>query len=360
LADPNILSIQWLSDRIKLEETDTSRVLHIPLKDDGTEYSVEMLYEDQKEIVAVVFDTLKEFLTMDDIADFKPLRLIITGQGGSGKSVVINTIVTLMRNMFGVDDVVKVVAPTGVAAYNVHGETFHHLLHMGVTKGEYKSNNMPNTTRMDLIKRFKILMAMIIDERSLVSSKILGTAEAMISETIFDGGHMQGDSWGGLPVLMLVGDDYQLPGIGEGPLTALYSRYGTKMTYKGRRALMECSKFVMELGGSKRLQSSQSDAKAMLDRIRIGEDVQDEDVDKLMSLHLDSMEAKHGKAVVDDISSRAMFLFYRNEKRIRHNLTKLVAVSSSLCPVAVVKSRSKGTTRAKAYRSHFGVGTDMY
>jgi hypothetical protein len=330
------------------------RVLHIPLKEDGTEYGVDMLYEDQKEIVTIVFDTLHEFLTMDNLGDFKPLRLIINGQGGSGKSVVINTIVTLMRNMFGMNDVVKVVAPTGVAAYNVHGETFHHMLHMGVTKGEYKSNNMPSTTRMSLIKKFKVLMAMIIDERSLVASKILGTAEAMISETIFDGGHMQDDSWGGLPILMLVGDDYQLPGIGEGPFTALYSRYGTKMTYKGKRALMECSKLVMELGGSKRLQSSQSAAKAMLDRLRIGEDVQDEDVNKLMSLHLESMEAQHGKAVVEDIRARAMFLFYRNEKRIRHNLTRLIEVSSSVCPVAVIKSRSKGTTRAKAYRSHFG------
>ncbi len=65
------------------------RVLHIPLKEDGTEYGVDMLYEDQKEIVTIVFDTLHEFLTMDNLGDFKPLRLIINGQGGSGKSVVI-------------------------------------------------------------------------------------------------------------------------------------------------------------------------------------------------------------------------------------------------------------------------------
>ena len=57
--------------------------------------------------------------------------------GGSGKCVVINTIVSLMRKMFKYDGVVRVAAPTGTAAFNVGGETFHHLTGSKPTNTQY-------------------------------------------------------------------------------------------------------------------------------------------------------------------------------------------------------------------------------
>ena len=108
-----------MKSKIKLSDLEENQTLNIPLKEDGSRYTIDQLYQDQKEVVTVVLDTLHDFLIMDDLADFKPLRLLINGQGGSGKSVVINTIVTLMREMFQTNDVVKVLAPTGIAAYNV-------------------------------------------------------------------------------------------------------------------------------------------------------------------------------------------------------------------------------------------------
>ena len=127
LTDAQTEPAKWLHTKIKESETETEVTLTIPLKEDGTEYTIDDLYRDQKEVVVVVMDTLKHFMEDDDLSTFKPLRIIINGQGGSGKSVVINTLVTLIRNMFGFNDAVRVIAPTGVAAYNVHGETFHHL-----------------------------------------------------------------------------------------------------------------------------------------------------------------------------------------------------------------------------------------
>ena len=120
----------------------------------------------------------------------------------------------------------------------------------------------------------------------------MGTAEALTSETIHEGGHHPDESWGGLPIVILVGDDYQLPGIGEGAFTALYSRYGSKMTYNGRKALLECAEYVVELGSSKRLIGSENTTKALMDRLRIGLDIQECDVQKLLSLHIDAMKKK--------------------------------------------------------------------
>lgn len=326
-------------------------MLNLPLKEDGTEYTIDDLYKDQKDVVTVVLDTLHEFLTMDDLREFKPLRITINGQGGSGKSVVINTIVTLIRKMFGFNDVVRVVAPTGVAAYNVNGETFHHLFHMGVSGKEYNANNIPKTTRSKLIEKFKTLLALIIDERSLVSSRLLGTAEALASETMHGGCYHQTDSWGGLPIVIMVGDDYQLPGIGEGPFTALFNRYGSKMTYNGRMKLLECAAFVMELDRSKRVQGSAATTRALLDRLRIGHPNED-DVNKLMSLHMDNIRKVHGNVIADDIEDRAMFLFFKNQKRIAHNMQQLFKRATKTNPVAVIKSRTNGRA-GKAIRSHF-------
>jgi predicted GTPase len=48
--------------------------------------------------------------------------MTIMGAAGTGKSVLINTLVTVLRVMFDDNDVVHVAAPTGTAAFNVGGE----------------------------------------------------------------------------------------------------------------------------------------------------------------------------------------------------------------------------------------------
>lgn len=327
-------------------------VLDIPHKDDGTEYSIDDLFPDQRDVVLVIMNTIHEFMTLEDLRHFKPLRITVNGQGGSGKSVVINTLVTLLRQMFGFNDVVKVIAPTGVAAFNVNGETFHHFFHMGVSGKEYTANTMTKTTRAKLIQKFKTMLALIIDERSLVNSKTLGTAEVFASETMHGGCYHPLDSWGGLPVVVMVGDDYQLPGIGEGPFTALFNRYGSKMIYNGRTRLLECTDFVMELSRSKRVTGAETKTRALLDRLRVGMP-NDEDISKLMSLHLDNIKLTHGHDYVRAIEDRAMFLFFKNKKRIDHNMQQLFLRASKTHPVAVMKSRTNGRAMGKAIRSHF-------
>ena len=85
---------------------------------------------------------LHEWLHCRDFTNFKPLRMTVLGAGGSGKSVVINTLVTMMRNMFKYDGVIRVAAPTGTAAFNVGGETFHHMTASKPTSTQYKHNSM--------------------------------------------------------------------------------------------------------------------------------------------------------------------------------------------------------------------------
>ena len=125
---------EWLWWKIEDEEDKVDDSVFLPKNDDDEEFSPDMLETDQLQIFVTVMRKLKEWIETDDLSNFKPLRMILNGSGGSGKSVVVNTIVTAMRKMFNCNDVVKVAAPTGTAAYNVGGETSHHLLSIMLSK----------------------------------------------------------------------------------------------------------------------------------------------------------------------------------------------------------------------------------
>ena len=255
--------------------------------------------------------------------------------------------------MFQRNDVVRVVAPTGTAAFNVGGETFHHWLELKVSNREYNLGGMSREKRKRLVGRLRHLLCLIVDERSLVSSQLLGTAEATISETAFNGGHVKDLSWGGIPVVILVGDDYQLQGTTEGAIETLHRTDKGAATKRGRKAFLECSRTVFELNRIRRVSDKEEAAKALMNRIRLAEDITDDDANKLLGLRLEKMKEKHGKDYVDKIRSKAIYLFYTNEKRMRHNLEMVRLLSDKWNPTAFLKTKSTGKTRGKGQRSHF-------
>ncbi len=63
---------------------------------------------------------------------FIPLCMTVLGCGGTGQSVLINTLVTCIRTIFQDNNSVFVTAPTRVAAYNVGGSTIHKEFKVGV------------------------------------------------------------------------------------------------------------------------------------------------------------------------------------------------------------------------------------
>ena len=267
--------------------------------------------------------------------------------------MLINTLVSLLRRMFGRNDVVRVVAPTGTAAFNVGGETFHHLLEMRVSRCDYKRGSMPKTKRERLVSRFRHLMCLVVDERSLVNSQLLGTAETMISETALGGGHLTSDSWGGIPVVVLVGDDFQLQGTQEGAIQCRLRGDKGAMTRAGRAAFIECAQTVYDLQKIRRVNDDKQEDKALMNRIRLGNNILDSDCERLLGLRLDRIERQHGKEYVREIRKNAIHLFYTNEKRVRHNIEMVAELSSVTNPVAFVRSQSKGGRYGKGVKSHF-------
>jgi hypothetical protein len=76
---------------------------------------------------------------------------------------------------------------------------------------------------------------------------MLGTTAQIISEEIFDCSTVN-KFFGGIPVVLLVGDDYQLPGQEEGALTALSRVGGSRRTQKGWQVFLHwCAVNVFQL-----------------------------------------------------------------------------------------------------------------
>jgi hypothetical protein len=127
------------------------------------------------------------------------LQATVMGCGGTGKSFIINTIISIVRNMTQMNDTVKVGAPSGAAAYNIQGSILHRLLRINVSRPEEK---VTGTVLENLQEHLKHLLCLIIDERSMLSSKVLDAAERNIRHSVYKG-QIGGEIWGGVPVVLL-------------------------------------------------------------------------------------------------------------------------------------------------------------
>jgi hypothetical protein len=102
--------------------------------------------------------------------------------------------------------------------------TLHHLL--GINVG-HPEDMLSETTKENIKSRLTNLLCLMIDERSMLSSKILAIAERNVRECAFKGQNNK-EIWGGVPVVLLSGDDYQLfPVIDKGAIQG-YSRMNDK------------------------------------------------------------------------------------------------------------------------------------
>ena len=172
----------WLLEAIAKENEKTlcDKSLELPLKSDGKPCLLDDLFYDQHQIMTRILSKLRGWLShlseRGTSKSFKPLRLTIMGAAGTGKSVLINTLVTVLRKMFGLNDVVHVAAPTGTAAFNVGGETLHRLFSVSIDDVNGQTFSISEKTKRALLVKFQRTIAILIDERSMVGMKLLGTA----------------------------------------------------------------------------------------------------------------------------------------------------------------------------------------
>jgi ATP-dependent DNA helicase PIF1 len=139
--------------------------------------------------------------------------LFLTGRAGTGKS----TLLTLFREQS--DRQIAVVAPTGVAALNVGGQTIHSFF-------KFRIDSTPQTVkdiklRSEQLRLFRRLQTLVIDEVSMLRADLLDC----IDEFLKLHGPRKGQPFGGVQMIF-IGDLYQLP-----PVTMSHEREFFTTTY---------------------------------------------------------------------------------------------------------------------------------
>ena len=139
-----------------------------------------MLSDDQKRIFKQIVDHLNHQRRHEcdecKCKDIEPLHMFVSGVGGTGKSFLIETIRSQVKEIWkehvGDDTTCAVAAPTGLAAYNVGGMTVHHLFqlpieHEGKTAGYWPLSKVTQKVMRTNLRSLKLI---ITDEVSMLSS----------------------------------------------------------------------------------------------------------------------------------------------------------------------------------------------
>ncbi|MEK7702640.1 MAG: AAA family ATPase, partial [Nitrospirota bacterium] len=152
-----------------------------------------------------------EFCQALDLLEKGKENLFITGRAGTGKS-------TLLQQFRAVTSKnIVILAPTGVAAINVGGETIHSFF-------GFKPNTTPDSIKKIRGKRaafYKKIQTVVIDEISMVRADLLDA----VARFLFFNGRAPGEPFGGVQIIFF-GDLHQLPPVVRKNEAAAFSEGG--------------------------------------------------------------------------------------------------------------------------------------
>jgi hypothetical protein len=84
IKDAATCLLAYTNDTIDQNNNNKIRALDIPIRTDGSEYSIDNLQEDQKQAMAVVIQHIKKYCEGDLEKHNITMRLTVAGVAGSG------------------------------------------------------------------------------------------------------------------------------------------------------------------------------------------------------------------------------------------------------------------------------------
>lgn len=142
-------------------------------------------------------------------------NIFYTGSAGTGKSVVLRELVKHLRRKHGSSNV-GVTASTGLAACNIGGQTLHRLLAIGLGTGSPTEMMMKIKKNPSLVKKWKTLKVLIIDEISMIDG-VLFTKLNELAKLV----RQSNRPFGGIQIIC-TGDFFQLPPVAKGGTTCQF------------------------------------------------------------------------------------------------------------------------------------------
>ncbi|GBC15565.1 ATP-dependent DNA helicase PIF1 [Rhizophagus irregularis DAOM 181602=DAOM 197198] len=262
------------------------------------------------------------------------LNVIVMGTAGTGKSYLINMIRSRLQEIARNNNItehspVLVLAPTGVAAFNIRGITIHSALSIPISNNKLDLNG---ERLKKLQKKLEGVEYLIIDEKSMVGRRMLALIDMRLRQAF---PQKQNKVFGGRSII-LVGDFGQLPPVRDEPMYSKISRdtlsnEGIK-TYRQFREVYKLDVIQRQSGDS----DVQRKFRAILLRMRDGESTLD-DWKELTT------QFSNGTNITSAEFSDAICIMYRKSDVAEFNVNKLKSLN---CPVALIKAIHTGGKEA--------------
>ena len=190
--------------------------------------------------------------------------VFLTGKAGTGKSTFLKYICANTKKKY------VVLAPTGIAAVNVGGQTLHSFFKIPFKPLLPDDPDISSTTRLrkmlrytkEKIKLIRELDLIIIDEISMVRADIIDFVDRVLR--VFSGNMRE--PFGGKQ-LLLVGDIFQLEPVVTHDMRDILRRYYKNFFFFNARAFSLINLVAIEL--RKIYRQSDNDFISLLDRVRI-------------------------------------------------------------------------------------------
>ncbi|NTV29103.1 MAG: AAA family ATPase [Candidatus Omnitrophica bacterium] len=175
-----------------------------------------------------------EFLRAADLFEHSRKHIFLTGRAGTGKSTLLQYFRSATRHN------VVVLAPTGVAAVNVRGQTIHSFFHFrpDVTPASVGDIRI----RRDQRELYSKLDVVIVDEISMVRADLLDCMDLFLRRF----GPDSARPFGGIR-LVLIGDLYQLPPVVTGPERDIFNGHYPSPYFFDARVFGEMDIELVEL-----------------------------------------------------------------------------------------------------------------
>lgn len=242
---------------------------------------VNLLNEEQKRAHAIILNHVEAYI---EGKQPKQTLMLLMGQGGTGKSTLLNAITTTFE-LLGVPDLLAKTALSGVAATLIGGTTLHWfggLPTRKIPQADIWPDKASKSLRERRIKNIENVLWITVDEVSMCTldqitllSQVVGKVRSAsaASTTPFGGAN-----------IMLMGDFHQLPPV-AGKNNALYSTPGPRNSAVVGRVIYEQFDTVINL--TEQMRMTDEGWNDILQRSREG-DCTEEDLKEIRKLMLGS------------------------------------------------------------------------
>ena len=279
-----------------------------------------------------------------------PLRFLMTGPGGTGKTYTIGAFQELMGR-FNCARLIRFLAPTGATAVNLpDGQTIHkacgiqvfddsksgrHALRLSITPGK----------KAELRSEWKGIQFLLVDEVSMVGSSLLGDLDLTLRCVC------EVDDWFGVINVIFAGDFFQLPPVSATPLYRPISKFskGGRCKQSGEEARSRHGRIawkqvetVIELTEQKRMEGDPKYAQAVL-RLRVHENLTDDDIALFNSRVIKSHDSPNGVDLADKRFESMVAIVERNKTRMALNSAKAISATTGPDAPALLSCMARHT-----------------